>query len=61
MDGFGTNEGIIMIAAQIARYIRPSFIKTGRFDRQVVVGAPDVKGREEILKIHTRKKPQLKM
>lgn len=58
MDGFGTNEGIIMIAAtNRPDILDPALLRPGRFDRQVVVGAPDVKGREEILKIHTRKKP----
>ena len=56
MDGFGTNEGIIMIAAtNRPDILDPALLRPGRFDRQVVVGAPDVKGREEILKIHTRK------
>jgi cell division protease FtsH len=58
MDGFGTNEGIIMIAAtNRPDILDPALLRPGRFDRQVVVGAPDVKGREEILKIHTKKKP----
>ena len=58
MDGFGTNEGIIMIAAtNRPDILDPALLRPGRFDRQVVVGEPDVKGREEILKIHTRKKP----
>ncbi|KFX60120.1 cell division protein FtsH, partial [Clostridium botulinum] len=57
MDGFGANVGIIMIAASN----RPAILDTallrpGRFDRQVLVGIPGVKGREEILKVHTRKK-----
>lgn len=58
MDGFGENEGIIMIAATNRRDILdPALLRPGRFDRQILVGAPDVKGREEILKVHTRKKP----
>ena len=58
MDGFGTNEGIIMIAAtNRPDILDPALLRPGRFDRQVVVGTPDVKGREEILRIHTRKKP----
>ncbi|WP_297638656.1 ATP-dependent zinc metalloprotease FtsH [uncultured Clostridium sp.] len=58
MDGFGQNEGIIMIAATNRRDILdPALLRPGRFDRQILVGAPDVKGREEILKVHTRKKP----
>ena len=58
MDGFGANEGIIMIAAtNRPDILDPALLRPGRFDRQIVVGAPDVKGREEILKIHTKKKP----
>ncbi|WP_238918079.1 ATP-dependent zinc metalloprotease FtsH [Clostridium sp. YIM B02555] len=58
MDGFGANEGIIMIAAtNRPDILDPALLRPGRFDRQVIVGAPDVKGREEILKVHTRKKP----
>ena len=58
MDGFGMNEGIIMIAAtNRPDILDPALLRPGRFDRQIVVGAPDVKGREEILKVHTRKKP----
>ena len=58
MDGFGVNEGIIMIAATNRPDISdPALLRPGRFDRQITVGAPDVKGREEILKVHTRKKP----
>ena len=53
MDGFGTNEGIIIMAAtNRPDILDPALLRPGRFDRQVVVGAPDVKGREEILKIH---------
>ncbi|NLK94595.1 MAG: ATP-dependent metallopeptidase FtsH/Yme1/Tma family protein [Clostridiales bacterium] len=58
MDGFGINEGIIMIAAtNRPDILDPALLRPGRFDRQILVGAPDVKGREEILKVHTRKKP----
>ena len=58
MDGFGVNEGIIMIAAtNRPDILDPALLRPGRFDRQIVVGNPDVKGREEILKVHTRKKP----
>ena len=58
MDGFGDNEGVIIIAAtNRADILDPALLRPGRFDRQVVVGSPDVKGREEILKIHSRGKP----
>ena len=58
MDGFGVNEGIVMIAAtNRPDILDPALLRPGRFDRQVIVGAPDVKGREEILKVHTKKKP----
>jgi cell division protease FtsH len=58
MDGFGVNEGIIMIAAtNRPDILDPALLRPGRFDRQIVVGAPDVKGREEILKVHSRNKP----
>ncbi|MGL5243618.1 MAG: ATP-dependent zinc metalloprotease FtsH [Sarcina sp.] len=58
MDGFGVNEGIIMIAAtNRPDILDPALLRPGRFDRQIVVGAPDVVGREEILKVHTRNKP----
>lgn len=58
MDGFGENEGVIIIAATNRRDILdPALLRPGRFDRQVVVGYPDVKGREEILKVHARNKP----
>jgi cell division protease FtsH len=58
MDGFGANEGIIMIAAtNRPDILDPALLRPGRFDRQIIVGAPDVKGREEILKVHTKKKP----
>lgn len=58
MDGFGVNEGIIMIAAtNRPDILDPALMRPGRFDRQVMVGYPDVKGREAILKVHARKKP----
>ena len=58
MDGFGSNEGIIVIAATNRRDILdPALLRPGRFDRQIVVNYPDVKGREEILKVHSRNKP----
>ena len=58
MDGFGVNEGIVMIAAtNRPDILDPALLRPGRFDRQIVVGAPDVKGREEILKVHTKNKP----
>jgi cell division protease FtsH len=58
MDGFGVNEGIVMIAAtNRPDILDPALLRPGRFDRQIMVGAPDVKGREEILKVHTKKKP----
>lgn len=58
MDGFGVNEGIIMIAAtNRPDILDPALLRPGRFDRQIVVGAPDVKGREEILKVHVKNKP----
>ncbi|MBU3205341.1 ATP-dependent zinc metalloprotease FtsH [Clostridium algidicarnis] len=57
MDGFGANEGIIMIAAtNRPDILDPALLRPGRFDRQIMVGAPDVKGREEILQIHTKNK-----
>ena len=58
MDGFGANEGIITIAAtNRPDILDPALLRPGRFDRQVVVGLPDVKGREQILKVHMRKVP----
>ena len=58
MDGFGANEGIIIIAAtNRPDILDPALLRPGRFDRQVVVDVPDVLGREEILKIHSAKKP----
>lgn len=58
MDGFMTNEGIIVIAAtNRADILDPALLRAGRFDRQIVVNYPDVKGREEILKVHAKGKP----
>lgn len=57
MDGFGVNEGVIILAAtNRPDILDPALLRPGRFDRQVVVGRPDVKGREEILKVHARGK-----
>ena len=58
MDGFGANEGVIIIAAtNRPDILDPALLRPGRFDRQVTVGYPDIKGREEILKVHARGKP----
>ncbi len=58
MDGFGVNEGIIVMAAtNRVDILDPAILRPGRFDRQVAVGAPDVKGREEILRVHAKNKP----
>ncbi len=58
MDGFGANEGVIMIAAtNRPDILDPALMRPGRFDRQVMVGYPDIKGREAILKVHARGKP----
>lgn len=58
MDGFGVNEGIIVLAAtNRVDILDPAILRPGRFDRKVGVGRPDVRGREEILKVHSRKKP----
>jgi len=57
MDGFGVNEGIIMIAAtNRPDILDPALLRPGRFDRHILVGAPDVKGREEILRVHSKGK-----
>ncbi|MBU3180338.1 ATP-dependent zinc metalloprotease FtsH [Clostridium psychrophilum] len=57
MDGFGVNEGIIMIAAtNRPDILDPALLRPGRFDRHILVGVPDVKGREEILKVHSKNK-----
>ena len=58
MDGFGANEGVIMIAAtNRPDILDPALMRPGRFDRQVTVGYPDVKGREDILRVHAKGKP----
>ncbi len=58
MDGFGANEGVIMIAAtNRPDVLDPALMRPGRFDRQVLVGYPDIKGREDILKVHAKGKP----
>jgi cell division protease FtsH len=58
MDGFGVNEGIIVMAAtNRVDILDPAILRPGRFDRKVMVGRPDVKGREEILRVHTKNKP----
>ena len=58
MDGFGTNSGVIVIAATNRRDILdPALLRPGRFDRQIAVGYPDIKGREAILRVHTKNKP----
>ena len=58
MDGFGENSGIIIIAAtNRPDVLDPALLRPGRFDRQVVIGRPDVKGREEIIKVHSKTKP----
>lgn len=58
MDGFATNEGIIVMAAtNRPDILDPALLRPGRFDRRITVGLPDIKAREEILKVHTRNKP----
>ena len=58
MDGFGANEGVIIIAAtNRPDILDPALTRPGRFDRQVMVGYPDIKGREDILKVHSKSKP----
>ena len=58
MDGFGENEGIIVMAAtNRVDILDPAIMRPGRFDRRVIVGKPDVRGREEILRVHAEKKP----
>lgn len=58
MDGFGANEGVIIIAAtNRPDILDPALLRPGRFDRQVYVGAPDIKGREAILRVHSKGKP----
>ena len=62
MDGFDTNEGIILIAAtNRPDVLDPALLRPGRFDRQVVVGNPDIIGREAILKVHIKKLTQVQM
>ena len=58
MDGFGSNEGVVVLAATNRQdVLDPALLRPGRFDRQVFVGLPDVQGREEILRVHTKSKP----
>src|SRR5699024_11791962 len=58
MDGFGANEGIIMMAAtNRPDILDPALLRPGRFDRQITVDRPDVRGREAVLKVHARNKP----
>ena len=58
MDGFDANDGVIVMAAtNRADILDKALLRPGRFDRQVYVGLPDVKGREEILRVHTKNKP----
>ena len=58
MDGFTANQGVVVLAAtNRADVLDPALLRPGRFDRQVYVGLPDIKGREEILKVHSREKP----
>ena len=58
MDGFGANEGVVVLAAtNRVDILDPALLRPGRFDRQVYVGLPDIKGREEILQVHARNKP----
>ena len=58
MDGFGVNEGIIVLAAtNRVDILDPAILRPGRFDRKITVGAPDVQGREDILKVHSKNKP----
>ena len=61
MDGFGVNQGIIIMAAtNRPDILDPALLRPGRFDREIVVGAPDVKGREAIFKVHSKNKPLAK-
>ncbi len=58
MDGFAANEGVVVLAAtNRADVLDPALLRPGRFDRQIYVGLPDIRGREEILKVHAREKP----
>ena len=61
MDGFESNEGVILIAAtNRPDVLDPALLRPGRFDRQVVVSTPDLRGRERILEVHTRRTPLAK-
>ena len=58
MDGFESNDGVILVAAtNRPDVLDPALLRPGRFDRRVVVGLPDVRGREEILRVHVKKVP----
>jgi cell division protease FtsH len=58
MDGFESNDGVILIAStNRPDVLDPALLRPGRFDRRVVVGRPDVRGREEVLKVHAKKVP----
>jgi len=58
MDGFGSNEGVVILAAtNRVDILDPALLRPGRFDRQIYVGAPDMKGREDILRVHSKNKP----
>ena len=58
MDGFAENSGIIILAAtNRPDVLDPALLRPGRFDRQIVIGLPDVKGREQIIKVHAKNKP----
>ena len=58
MDGFGVNQGIIIMAAtNRPDILDPALLRPGRFDREVVVGVPDVRGREAIFEVHSKNKP----
>ncbi|MBU5625416.1 ATP-dependent zinc metalloprotease FtsH [Oscillibacter sp. MSJ-2] len=58
MDGFGSNEGVVVLAAtNRSDVLDPALLRPGRFDRQIYVGLPDIRGREEILEVHARNKP----
>ena len=58
MDGFAANEGVVVLAAtNRVDILDPALLRPGRFDRQIYVGLPDIKGREEILKVHAKDKP----
>lgn len=58
MDGFGENTGIIILAAtNRPDILDPALLRPGRFDRQIVIGVPDIKGREEIFAVHSKNKP----